>query len=113
MNMGFTFTVVHLGVKSRASVYRDGCPAGSQLEGKEVKMERREFNKIVGAAMAGLVAGSRAVAGDDKSETDKAAKHVCRGKNDCNGQGGFKTADNACAGKNACKGKGGCAGPAH
>jgi hypothetical protein len=32
------------------------------------------------------------------------AKHSCKGKNDCKGQGGGKH-----AGKNSCKGKGGCA----
>jgi hypothetical protein len=32
------------------------------------------------------------------------AKHSCKGKNDCKGQGGGKN-----AGKNDCKGKGGCA----
>jgi hypothetical protein len=32
------------------------------------------------------------------------AKHACKGKNDCKGQGGGKH-----AGKNDCKGKGGCA----
>ena len=32
------------------------------------------------------------------------AKHSCKGKNDCKGQGGGKD-----AGKNDCKGKGGCA----
>jgi hypothetical protein len=32
------------------------------------------------------------------------AKHSCKGKNDCKGQGGGKN-----AGKNSCKGKGGCA----
>jgi hypothetical protein len=32
------------------------------------------------------------------------AKHSCKGKNDCKGQGGGKH-----PGKNSCKGKGGCA----
>jgi hypothetical protein len=32
------------------------------------------------------------------------AKHACKGKNDCKGQGGGKH-----PGKNSCKGKGGCA----
>ena len=35
---------------------------------------------------------------------DKPAKHSCKGKNDCKGQGGGKH-----PGKNDCKGKGGCA----
>jgi hypothetical protein len=35
-----------------------------------------------------------------------AAKHSCKGKNDCKGQGG---GDAKHAGKNSCKGKGACA----
>ncbi|NYF80802.1 hypothetical protein [Granulicella arctica] len=35
---------------------------------------------------------------------DAPAKHACKGKNDCKGQGGGKD-----AGKNSCKGKGNCA----
>jgi hypothetical protein len=38
-----------------------------------------------------------------------ADKHSCKGKNDCKGQGGWKSSDNGCKGKNTCKGKGGCA----
>jgi hypothetical protein len=34
------------------------------------------------------------------------AKHSCKGKNDCKGQGG---GDKKHAGKNSCKGKGACA----
>jgi hypothetical protein len=37
------------------------------------------------------------------------AKHSCKGKNDCKGQGGCGSSDNGCKGKNSCKGKGGCA----
>ena len=37
-----------------------------------------------------------------------AAKHACKGKNDCKGQGGCKTDKNSCKGQNACKGQGGC-----
>ena len=37
-------------------------------------------------------------------DTPETAKHSCKGKNDCKGQGGGKN-----AGKNSCKGKGGCA----
>lgn len=77
-------------------------------------MQRRDFNKYMGAVTAGLVVGAkllapaRAFAGDDK-----APKHVCKGKNECKGQGGCKSGDNGCAGKNSCKGKGGCAVPLH
>ena len=39
-------------------------------------------------------------------QTDGTAKHSCKGKNDCKGQGG---GDAKHAGKNSCKGKGACA----
>jgi len=110
-------------------------------------MDRRDFNKTIGAAVAGMVAGSAVFSlGQDKKgkgskKDDKAAKHVCKGKNDCKGQGadakndckgkgscatlkhdckakndckgqgGCAPGDNGCAGKNSCKGKGGCSVP--
>ena len=40
-----------------------------------------------------------------------AAKHACKGHNECKGQGGCKSGANGCAGKNDCKGQGGCAVP--
>ena len=82
-------------------------------------------NKIVSAALAGLLASSIFVAAESfAAETAKSScngkaadakeknsckakaadaseKHACKGKNSCKGQG----AD----GKNACKGKGSCA----
>ena len=68
--------------------------------------------------LAGTVAsvlGARAVAHNDSAavsqdlagtaaQTPAPAKHSCKGKNDCKGQGGGKN-----AGKNSCKGKGDCA----
>ena len=39
-------------------------------------------------------------------DTPAPAKHSCKGKNDCKGQGG---GDAKHAGKNSCKGKGACA----
>ena len=75
-------------------------------------MNRRAFNRAMGAVVAGMIAGSRLRA-DEKKADDKSAKHVCKGKNDCKGQGGCKSGDNGCAGKNSCKGKGGCAVPPH
>jgi hypothetical protein len=72
-------------------------------------MKRRDFARIVGAAVAGLAAGSKLSAGE-KGE-GKGAKHACQGMNDCKGQGGCKSGDNGCAGKNSCKGQGGCAVP--
>ena len=39
-----------------------------------------------------------------------AAKHACKGQNDCKGQGGCKTEKHACKAQNDCKGQGGCKG---
>ena len=50
-------------------------------------MDRREFTKIVSAAVAGVAAGTHVLAGDEK-KADKPAKHVCKGRNECKGQGG-------------------------
>ena len=84
-------------------------------------MKRRDFNKVLGAVGVSLVAGARALAQDKKAAPkaadakkadDKAPKHVCKGMNDCKGQGGCKVGDVA-AGKNDCKGKGGCATTPH
>ena len=77
-------------------------------------MNRRKFGIALGTAVAGLTAGA-AMAQDapaPKKGKTKAAKHDCKGMNDCKGQGGCKTGDNGCKGKNSCKGKGGCAVPA-
>lgn len=80
-------------------------------------MDRRDFNKMVVAAMGGIMAGA-AIGGcstGDKKEasTQEMEKHACKGRNSCKGNGGCKTATNECKGKNACKGQGGCATVAH
>jgi hypothetical protein len=69
---------------------------------------------MMGAALAGFVAGQSAMAQDTgdkapaksgkKAGHSKKDKHDCKGKNDCKGKGGC--GDNK--GKNDCKGKGGC-----
>jgi hypothetical protein len=95
-------------------------------------MERRKFATVMGAVAAGMAAGSRVFAADAMKADDKAPKHICKGHNDCKGQGGCaadaakhdckgkneckgmggcKAGDNGCAGKNGCKGKGGCSVP--
>ena len=73
-------------------------------------MDRREFTKIMGAVVAGMVAGSKVSADDKKPAAAPAAdKHVCKGHNECKGKGGCKADPAKCAaGKNECKGKGGC-----
>ena len=79
---------------------------------------------MMGAALAGLMAGNTAMAqtpsssqirfpatrtmGHSATSFDK-DKHACKGQNSCKGKGGCKTGDNGCKGKNSCKGKGGCA----
>ncbi len=76
-------------------------------------MKRREFTKVMGAAVAGLGAGLAASATLSAEEGKDGAKHACKGMNECKGHGGCKSGDNGCAGKNSCKGKGGCATAAH
>ena len=73
-------------------------------------MDRRKFTKVMGAAVAGVVAGSqlaRTARADDAAKD----KHACKGMNSCKGKGGCKAGDAGCAGKNSCKGKGGCSVP--
>ena len=99
----------------------------------------RRLNTYLGAAVAGLVAGSSLLSGLASAQSAKGAapkatdppakaeknacggkdgcgaapaeKHACKGHNACKGKGGCKSGDNGCAGKNSCKGKGGCAVP--
>ncbi|GGG92185.1 hypothetical protein [Silvibacterium dinghuense] len=88
-------------------------------------MKHSMKNALVAAAVSGMLSGAAALhaatpqsanpvlkAGKASYSTvnmDKTAKHACKGKNDCKGQGGCKSSDNGCKGKNSCKGKGGCA----
>jgi len=74
-------------------------------------MDRRRFTALLGAAVAGLAGAPRARARDEAAETSKEPKHVCKGLNECKGQGSCKhgCGNNGCGGKNDCKGKGGCA----
>jgi len=78
-------------------------------------MTRTARTLIMGAAMAGLVAGTMTVVtGCSSSKPGAAAsdsasaKHDCKGMNSCKGQGGCNAGDMGCKGKNSCKGKGGC-----
>jgi hypothetical protein len=80
---------------------------------------------MMGAALAGFMAGNTAMAQTPSSNSnsfssntnlghmatsfDDKDKHACKGQNSCKGKGGCKTGDNGCKGKNSCKGKGGCA----
>jgi len=81
---------------------------------------------ITSAAVAGLLAGTGAIAQastvlntakasfsatsqDQKTDKKTPEKHACKGQNSCKGNGGCKSSDNGCKGKNSCKGKGGCA----
>ena len=92
-------------------------------------IDRRDFHKLTTAALGGLAAGSLlgckpqgGAGGTAPAETTvaKAEVHLCRGLNECKGQG--KGGDNACrgqgncatakehtcGGENECKGLGGC-----
>ncbi len=87
-------------------------------------IDRRDFHKLTTAALGGLAAG--AVLGCGKkggqvTSTAAAAElHLCRGLNDCKGQGrdgknscrGQGTCatakEHSCGGQNDCKGLGGC-----
>ncbi len=77
---------------------------------------------MMGAALAGFMAGNTVVAQNGSSGTSvspanngqmaaslQTDKHACKGQNSCKGNGGCKSGDNGCTGKNSCKGKGGCA----
>ena len=66
-------------------------------------MTRRKFGAAVGAAISGIAAVATV---STALGADKEAKHVCKGMNDCKGQGG---GPKGMAGKNSCKGKGECA----
>ncbi len=75
-----------------------------------MSMKRRNFNKLLLGAVAGILAGTQGrsvYAGEGADEGGD--KHACKGMNDCKGQGGCDSGDNGCAGKNSCKGHGGCA----
>lgn len=82
-------------------------------------MKNSTKSLALAAAFAGLLGGtavrvnaqpvsnsSMAQAGVLVTQDTPVAKHACKGKNDCKGQGG---GDAKHAGKNSCKGKGACA----
>lgn len=90
-------------------------------------IDRRRFHEWSAAALGGLVAGSllgcsSPNANQGKSEESASAeeKHLCRGLNDCRGQGAAGQNEcrgqgacatlvaHSCAGENACKSQGGC-----
>ena len=49
-------------------------------------MDRRDFNKLMGAAVAGMLVGSKAFGQEEKAE-EKEAKHVWAGR-EGRGEGG-------------------------
>jgi len=96
--------------------------------------DRRDFSKLTAAALGGLATGSlwgcnkgpeTTVPGANKTPAAEAAVakadiHLCRGLNDCKGQGKGGSNDcrgqgtcatakeHTCGGQNECKGLGGC-----
>jgi hypothetical protein len=97
-------------------------------------LDRRDFHKLTTAALGGLAAGTilgcsnkgapdkMAPPGVGDAVLAKAEVHLCRGlneckgqgkdgKNTCRGQGTCATAkEHTCGGQNECKGLGGCGG---
>jgi hypothetical protein len=89
------------------------------------RLDRRDFNKLTAAALGGLASGtllgcnSGAKTGGEATVV-KVEVHLCRGlneckgqgkdgKNECRGQGTCATAkEHSCGGQNECKGLGGC-----
>jgi hypothetical protein len=95
-------------------------------------MHRRDFNKLTTAALGGLAAGTllgcnqkgapgnAAAPGGGETTLAKAEVHLCRGLNDCKGQGKDSknscrgqgvcatAKEHSCGGQNDCKGLGGC-----
>jgi len=89
---------------------------------RQITMTKSMKSLMVGAALAGIVAGNKAfaqntnptrsfssiskglIAADQPKE-----KHACKGRNSCAGKGGCSSGNNGCKGKNTCKSKGGCA----
>ena len=80
-------------------------------------MKNTTKSLTLAAAFAGLLGGTAVRLNAQPTGTPHAgvmlaqdapapAKHSCKGKNDCKGQGG---GDAKHAGKNSCKGKGACA----
>ena len=92
------------------------------------RVDRRDFHRLTAAALSGLAAGavlgcrSKPAANGPAITPIKSDVHLCRGLNECKGQG--KGGDNACrgqgacatakehacSGQNECKGLGGCGG---
>ena len=67
------------------------------LGGTAVRVQAQPTQQATPSAQAGVMVAQA---------TPEPAKHACKGKNDCKGQGG---GDAKHAGKNSCKGKGACA----
>ena len=66
-------------------------------------MNRRDFNKMMLAAVGGVMAGARTAKAhhlDDAVASKPADKsgNSCKGKNACKGKGGCKSGDNGCKG---------------
>jgi hypothetical protein len=92
------------------------------------QFNRRGFNKLTAAAISGLATGATIGCGTAKNSpaakgeatVARADVHLCRGLNECKGQGkdglnacrGLGTCatakEHSCGGQNECKGLGGC-----
>jgi hypothetical protein len=89
------------------------------------ELNRREFQRLTGAALGGMLLGAGALkssllAADAPANPLLGDNHVCRGLNTCKGKGADKknscagtgscavAEKHSCHGENACKGQGGC-----
>jgi hypothetical protein len=92
---------------------------------RDQRLDRRDFHKLTTAALGGLAAGSILGCSSEGPDvevtpTRGAEIHLCRGLNECKGQGkGGENAcrgqgacatakESSCGGENECKGLGGC-----
>lgn len=84
-------------------------------------LDRRQFQQLSSAALGGLLAGTMfGCGGGEKVAQASGEQHLCRGLNDCKGQGADAKNDcrgqgtcatvtaHSCHGENSCKGLGGC-----
>ena len=72
-------------------------------------MNRRQFTKLMAAAVAGVVAGTGAASAQHNSWDKNDGKAKEKSKDSCEGKDGCKGKD-GCGGKDGCKGKDGCGG---
>lgn len=83
-----------------------------------MEIQRRDFNKMLLAAVGGVITGATVGCGGGEKKGDgkngggkdvKSDAHICKGQNGCEKKGNCKSGDKGCKGLNTCKKNGGCA----